>query len=140
NHDNRPQLPYLMAEAADVNYTVVNNELESAFLENTLIKQYAPKYNIDLKDDKNYAFITIDYTFQIPQIGYSRKIEDLSRRHSEADHRIQIAAEESQSKEKRSFAPRMHLPYRQAGSGLRMTPRVRYFGPYSAAYKIKNTL
>jgi excinuclease ABC subunit C len=74
-HDNRPQLPYLLAEATDINYTVVESELEAAFLENTLIKQYSPKYNIDLKDDKNYAFITIDYSTEIPQIGYARKIE-----------------------------------------------------------------
>lgn len=74
-HDNRPQLPYLLAEATDIKYVVVNNELESAFLENTLIKQYNPKYNIDLKDDKNYAFITIDYSTQIPKISYARKIE-----------------------------------------------------------------
>src|SRR4029077_16932462 len=78
-HDDRPQLPYLMAEAVDVNYTVVSNELESAFLENTLIKQYTPKYNIDLKDDKNYAFITIDYSFQIPQISYARKFDPSSK-------------------------------------------------------------
>lgn len=73
-HDNRVQLPYLMAEAVDVEYTVVNSELESLFLENTLIKQYMPPYNIMLRDDKNYAFIKIDYSTKIPQITYARKI------------------------------------------------------------------
>jgi len=96
-HDDRPQLPYLMAEAVDVNYTVVSNELESAFLENTIIKQYSPKYNIDLKDDKNYAFITIDYSFEIPQINYARKFDPGNK-------------------------------------------QIKYFGPYSAVYKIRNTL
>lgn len=99
--DERPQLPYLMAEASDIAYTVVNNELESLYLENTLIKQYLPKYNIQLRDDKNYAFITVDYTTQIPQIGTSRKID-------------RPAGQKPQAK--------------------------RYFGPYSAAYKIRNTL
>ncbi len=75
-HDNRPQLPYLMADAVDFDYTVVNSELESLFLENTVIKQYLPQYNIMLRDDKNYAFIKIDYSAQIPQITYARKIED----------------------------------------------------------------
>jgi excinuclease ABC subunit C len=75
-HDSRPQLPFLMAEAVDVDYTVVNSELESLFLENTVIKQYLPQYNIMLRDDKNYAFIKIDYATQIPQITYARKIED----------------------------------------------------------------
>src|ERR1051326_5951999 len=102
-HDDRPQLPYLMKEAADVTYTVVNNELESLFLENTLISKYLPRYNIMLRDDKNYAFIKIDYSFEIPQIGYARKFE--------------------------------------GQSGVKgQVSNVRYFGPYSAAYKIRNTL
>jgi len=139
NHDNRPQLPFLMAEATDVTYTVVNNELESAFLENTLIKKYLPRYNIMLRDDKNYAFIKIDYSTEIPQIGYARKTDSL-RRHSEGAHK----AEESQTG-KRSFTPRMSrgAGSRSAGhSGFRMTPgrESKFFGPYSAAYKIRNTL
>ncbi len=73
-HDNRAQLPFLMAEAVDLEYIVVNSELESLFLENTIIKQYMPPYNIMLRDDKNYAFIKIDYSTEIPQITYARKI------------------------------------------------------------------
>ncbi len=103
SHDNRPQLPYLMAEAADIGYTVVTSELESLFLENTLIKKYMPRYNIMLRDDKNYAFITIDYSTEIPQIGYARKIDAPPR----------ISGQKS---------------------------KIKYFGPYSAAYKIRNTL
>lgn len=75
-HDTRVQLPFLMAEATDLDYVVVNSELESLFLENTLIKQYMPPYNIMLRDDKNYAFIKIDYSTQIPQITYVRKVEN----------------------------------------------------------------
>lgn len=74
--DTRPQIPYLMKDARDIDYFVVKTELESLYLENTLIKQYWPEYNIMLKDDKNYAFIKIDYTTEIPTIGYSRKIEN----------------------------------------------------------------
>ncbi len=74
--DNRAQLPFLLAEAVDIEYIVVNSELESLFLENTLIKEYMPSYNIKLRDDKNYAFIKIDYSTKIPQIGYARKIEE----------------------------------------------------------------
>lgn len=72
--DTRAQLPFLLAEAVDIEYTVVNSELESLFLENTLIKEYMPPYNIKLRDDKNYAFIKIDYSTEIPQISYARKI------------------------------------------------------------------
>lgn len=72
--DTRAQLPFLLAEAVDIEYIVVNSELESMFLENTLIKEYMPPYNIKLRDDKNYAFIKIDYSTEIPQITYARKI------------------------------------------------------------------
>ncbi len=74
--DNRAQLPFLLAEAVDIEYIVVNSELESLFLENTLIKEYLPAYNIKLRDDKNYAFIKIDYSTEIPSITYARKIEE----------------------------------------------------------------
>ncbi len=96
-HDTRPQLPYLMADAVDLKYTVAGSELESLFLENTLIKKYLPRYNIMLRDDKNYAFIKIDYSTQIPQIFHARKTEIVN-------------------------------------------PKDKYFGPYSAAHKIRNTL
>lgn len=72
--DTRAQLPFLLAEAVDIEYIVVNSELESLFLENTLIKEYMPPYNIKLRDDKNYAFVKIDYSTEIPQITYARKI------------------------------------------------------------------
>ena len=74
-HDTRDQIPFLMAEAVDLDVVVVNSELEALFLENTLIKQYMPEYNIMLRDDKNYAFIKIDYSTEIPGITYARKVE-----------------------------------------------------------------
>ncbi len=77
--DERPQIPYLMQEMADLDYTLVNNELESLYLERTLIQKLHPKYNIELKDDKNYAFIVIDYSTEIPQIIIQRKIQVATR-------------------------------------------------------------
>lgn len=74
-NDGRPQIPFLMAEAAQLDYTLVATELESLYLERNLIQQYRPRYNIELKDDKNFAFITIDYNQEIPQIGYVRKFD-----------------------------------------------------------------
>lgn len=109
-HDQRPQLPYLMAEAVDVDYIVVGTELESLFLENTLIKQYLPPYNIKLRDDKNYAFIKIDYSTQIPQITYVRKVDEDQKTHPSLT-----------AKRYTLTAP-------------------KYFGPYSSTRKIKETL
>jgi len=59
NHDNRPQVPYLMMEAHFIETIVVNSEREALILENNLIKQHKPKYNIDLKDDKSYPYIAL---------------------------------------------------------------------------------
>ena len=53
---------------------IVSNELEALYLENTLIKKYQPKYNIDLKDDKNFVYLKITKE-KIPQVLIVRKIE-----------------------------------------------------------------
>ena len=123
--DTRPQLPYLMQEAADLDYTVVGTELESLFLENTLIKQYLPPYNIKLRDDKNYAFIKIDYSTPIPQIGYARKIED----ETQPINRHTTKQRNENKTDTQGLPPK---PYT-------LNP-ARYFGPYSSARKIKKTL
>ena len=52
-------------------FIVTNNEVEALLLESTLIKKYSPKYNIDLKDSKNYAYIYISEE-KFPRIGISR--------------------------------------------------------------------
>lgn len=75
NGDGRPQIPFLVKEAYGLDVIVTDNELESLFLENTLIKKYQPRYNVMLRDDKNYAFIKIDYDFEIPQIYISRSVD-----------------------------------------------------------------
>lgn len=49
----------LVSEIVDFEYITVNSEVESLILENNLIKQYNPKYNILLKDDKSYPYIEL---------------------------------------------------------------------------------
>jgi excinuclease ABC subunit C len=49
----------LMRKIADVEFIVTDTEVEALILENTLIKQHRPKYNILLKDDKTYPFIRV---------------------------------------------------------------------------------
>ena len=44
----------LVSKAYSIEYITTANEYEALILENTLIKQYRPRYNIDLKDDKSY--------------------------------------------------------------------------------------
>lgn len=52
--DTRPLIPLLLKDTINIETIVVNNEKEALLLENTLIKEHKPKYNILLKDDKTY--------------------------------------------------------------------------------------
>ena len=49
----------LIAEAVDIDYILVENEKEALALENNLIKQYKPRFNILLRDDKTYPYIQL---------------------------------------------------------------------------------
>ncbi len=49
----------LVRRIEHIEFTVVNSEQDAFFLENSLIKQFQPVFNIDLKDDKSYPFIVI---------------------------------------------------------------------------------
>ena len=56
-------------------YIVCDTEIEALTLENTLIKQYSPRYNIKLKDAKSYPYIKIT-SGSYPRLAMSRKRED----------------------------------------------------------------
>ncbi len=55
-----------------IEFTIVNNEQDAFLLENTLIKEYQPKFNINLKDDKSYPFIVIKNE-PFPRVFFTRK-------------------------------------------------------------------
>src|SRR3989344_2679089 len=65
----------MIQNIADIDYTVVSSEIESLILENNLIKQYQPRFNVLMRDDKNYQFIKIDFSVEIPQIYPVRQLE-----------------------------------------------------------------
>jgi excinuclease ABC subunit C len=64
----------MISEANDLNYIVVENENDALILENSLIKQLKPKYNILLRDDKTYPYIYIDLDEPFPRLEITRKI------------------------------------------------------------------
>jgi excinuclease ABC subunit C len=64
----------MISEVEQLNYIVVNNENDALILENSLIKQLKPKYNILLRDDKTYPYIYIDYAEDYPRLEITRKI------------------------------------------------------------------
>jgi excinuclease ABC subunit C len=75
NHaDERSQVQFLLRRVEDVETLVTNNDKEALILENNLIKQYKPRYNIRLKDDKSYLSIKVTTQHPWPRILTTRKI------------------------------------------------------------------
>ena len=64
----------MVASVWDFDYYICNTEIEALSLENTLIKQYTPRYNIRLKDAKSYPYIKITKE-EYPRIIFTRKRE-----------------------------------------------------------------
>ena len=63
----------LISEARDLDYIVVDNEKEALALENNLIKQYKPRYNILLRDDKTYPYIKLTAE-KYPRVYVTRRL------------------------------------------------------------------
>lgn len=57
--DHDPKTQVLVSQIDDVDFIATDSEAEALILENNLIKKYSPKYNIDLKDSKRYAYLMI---------------------------------------------------------------------------------
>ncbi len=62
----------LMREAVDVEYITVANEHEALALENNLIKQKKPRFNILLRDDKTYPYIKLTMNDRYPKVFVTR--------------------------------------------------------------------
>jgi excinuclease ABC subunit C len=63
----------LIAEARDIDYILVDNEKEALALENNLIKQYKPRFNILLRDDKTYPYIKLTQE-KYPRVYVTRRL------------------------------------------------------------------
>jgi len=66
--DGRVLYPALVRRIADLDYVVTNTEKEALILENNFIKQFKPKYNIRLTDDKSYICLAIDLNEPYPRV------------------------------------------------------------------------
>ncbi len=69
-----PRIKKMITETVSLNYIVVETEHDALILENSLIKQLKPKYNILLRDDKTYPYIYIDRAEPYPRFEITRKI------------------------------------------------------------------
>jgi excinuclease ABC subunit C len=64
----------LMREAVDVDYIMVDNEHEALALENNLIKQRKPRFNILLRDDKTYPYVKLTLADRYPKVFVTRRL------------------------------------------------------------------
>lgn len=81
NSQHSPKVLRMVSNIDHFEYIVTDSELEALILENNLIKQHKPKYNILLKDDKTYPFIALSKNSDYPRFTLSRKRTDPSFRY-----------------------------------------------------------
>ena len=74
NPNLTPRIFKMISEAINLKYIVLENENDALILENSLIKQFKPKYNILLRDDKTYPYIYIDLNEKFPRFEITRKV------------------------------------------------------------------
>ena len=65
----------LALEIADIESILVDNEREALALEHNLIKQYKPKFNVLLRDDKTYPYIKLTLAEKYPRVYFTRKVK-----------------------------------------------------------------
>ncbi len=66
--DLSPKNRSMVAKVDDIEFLVVKNEVEALVLESNYIKQYRPKYNVLLRDDKSYPYIKVALTEDFPRV------------------------------------------------------------------------
>ncbi len=68
-----PKTEALVREIADLEWMVVDSEIDALFLEAEQIRRYLPKFNILLRDDKALAYVRIDYDSDYPTVSFTRR-------------------------------------------------------------------
>src|SRR6266478_2747990 len=73
--DLSPKNRSMVAKVDDIEFLVVKNEVEALVLESNYIKQYRPRYNVLLRDDKNYPYIKVALTEDFPRVYRVRSFQ-----------------------------------------------------------------
>jgi excinuclease ABC subunit C len=73
--DLGPKNRSMVAKVDDIEFLVVKNEVEALVLESNYIKQYRPKYNVLLRDDKNYPYIKVSLAEDFPRVYRVRSFQ-----------------------------------------------------------------
>jgi excinuclease ABC subunit C len=70
-----PKTRRMVAQVQRIDWITTNSELEALLLENELIKQHKPRYNIRLKDDKKYPYIKVTWNEPYPKVFFTRQMK-----------------------------------------------------------------
>ena len=73
--DLSPKNRSMVAKVDDIEFVVVKNEVEALVLESNYIKQYRPRYNVLLRDDKNYPYIKVSLAEDFPRVYRVRSFQ-----------------------------------------------------------------
>jgi len=76
--DSSPKTLLLLKKTSSLDFILTSNENEALLLEFNLIKKYHPRYNIRLKDDKKYPYITVTINEEFPRVFLTRNLRDKS--------------------------------------------------------------
>ena len=71
--DGRAMIPFLVSRIRDMEFILTGTEKEALILENNLIKEHRPRYNVDFRDDKSYYNIRIDPSEPFPRFQLVRR-------------------------------------------------------------------
>jgi excinuclease ABC subunit C len=71
--DSRAMVPFLVSRIRDIEFIITGTEKEALILENNLIKEHRPRYNVDFRDDKSYYNIRIDPAESFPRFQLVRR-------------------------------------------------------------------
>ncbi len=73
---SHPRIDSMVSKVRDIRWIVTDSEVEALILESNLIKEYSPRYNVNLKDDKRYPYIKITLNEDFPRILVTRRLKD----------------------------------------------------------------
>ena len=71
--DGRFRIQFLIPNVEDIQFLVTDTEKEALILENTLIKEHRPRYNVNLRDDKSYVHLRLDPRDRYPRLTIVRR-------------------------------------------------------------------
>jgi excinuclease ABC subunit C len=66
----------ILSESWDLDFILTDSPKEAAFLENNFIRQYQPKFNLRLKDDKSFPYLKMTVKEQFPALTFTRRVEE----------------------------------------------------------------